>query len=78
MSPPVLAEVVAIRGESLVSLLITVLIVACVFWLLSWLIAYIPVQEPFAKIARVILAVAAVLILINALLGLAGHPLVAW
>lgn len=50
------------------------IIAGLVFYLLDWLIRYVGIPEPFAKVARVILAVAAVFILIYALLGLAGGP----
>jgi uncharacterized membrane protein YtjA (UPF0391 family) len=46
-----------------------------VLWLLWWLIGYAGLPEPFSKIARVVLAVIAVLMLINLLLGLIGTPL---
>jgi len=62
----------------LVHILIQILIVGGVCWLLWWLIGYIGLPEPFNKIARVIIAVVAVLFLINLLLGLGGTPLVRW
>jgi len=68
----------AISGEALIQAVIWIVIAGVIWWLLNWLIGYAGIPEPFAKVARVILAVVAVLILINALLSLAGHPLVAW
>ncbi len=63
--------------SSLVGVLVTLLIVGGICWLLWWLIGFIAPPEPFNKIARVIVAVVAVLFLINLLLGLAGYtPLV--
>lgn len=67
-----------ISGSGLVSALIWIIIVALIFWLLWWLVGYINPPEPFAKILRVILALAAVIFLINALLSMAGHPLISW
>lgn len=67
-----------IAASSLLSLLLTLVIVGCIFWLLWWLVAYIGLPAPFDKIARVILAVVAVFILIDLLLGLAGTPLIRW
>lgn len=64
--------------SSLVSGILFIIIAGLVFWLLFWLIAYIGLPEPFAKVARVILAVAAVFICIAILMGLAGHPVVLW
>ena len=56
----------------LVHLFIQILVVGGVCWLLWWLIGYIGLPEPFNKIARVLIAVVAVLFLINILLGLSG------
>lgn len=67
-----------ISGQSMIHALITLVVVGLVFWLLLWLISYIGLPEPFAKVAKVILAVVAVLFLINFLLSIAGHPLVTW
>jgi hypothetical protein len=68
----------AISGQSLVQSLIFLVCVGLCFWLLWWLIAYINLPEPFAKVARVILALAAVVFLINLIMGIGGHPLIRW
>jgi hypothetical protein len=65
----------AISGESLIQSLVYLICIGVVFWLLWWLLDYCKVPEPFNKVGRIILAVAAVLVLINILLGLAGRPL---
>lgn len=75
MHPIILAS---ISGQSLVQTLIWVVVVGLICYLLVWLIGYAGVPEPFAKIARVIIALFAVLFLINVLLSLAGHPVVVW
>ena len=62
----------------LVHLFIEILIIGCVCWLLWWLVGYIAPPEPFNKILRVVIAVVAVLFLINVLLGLNGTPMVRW
>lgn len=63
--------------SALVSVIVTLLVVGGVCWLLWWLIGFVGLPEPFNKIARVIVAVVAVLFLINMLLGFAGHsPLI--
>ena len=67
-----------ITGSALISLLITVIIVGLTFWLLMWAIGSIGIPEPFNKVARVIVILAAVLYLLDVLLGLGGHPLVRW
>lgn len=78
MSMILLPFLAVISGESVVSTLIWLICIGLIFWLLWWLIAYIGLPEPFNKVARVILAVAAVVVLINVLLSLAGHPLIRW
>jgi len=40
------------------------------------LIGYAGVPEPFAKVARVLLAIVAVILLINAILVVAGRPFI--
>ena len=62
--------------EGLVELVVYLAIVGGVLWLLLWLIGYIGLPEPFAKVAKIIIMVVGVLILINVLLGFAGHPIV--
>lgn len=66
----------AVSGSGLISILIWVVVVAVIFWLLWWLVDYIKLPEPFNKVVKVILAVVAVIFLINALLTMAGHPIV--
>lgn len=72
-----LAAAINISIESLVELVIYLLIVGGVFWLLLFLIDYVGVAEPFSKIAKIVVMVVAVLLLINLLLGFAGHPVFA-
>jgi hypothetical protein len=64
-----------LSSESVIQSLVYIVCIGLIFWLLWWLIQYVALPEPFSKVARVILAVAAVVILINILLGLAGHPI---
>ena len=75
MNSLILAQV---SGEAVVHSLVYFIILGVIFGLLWWLLDYVKVPEPFNKIGRVILAVAAVVVLIGWLLGLAGHPLVRW
>jgi len=58
--------------EGVVRAIIYLIVAGLIFWLLFWLINYVGLPEPFNKLARVILAVAAVIICIVILLGLAG------
>ncbi len=69
------AVIAAISNSDLVNFVIMLLVAGLVFWLLTWLIGYIGVGEPFTKIARAVVAIVAVLFVINALLSLTGHRL---
>lgn len=57
---------------TLVSIIIWIIIVGAIFGLLWWLIGYCGLPEPFNKVARVVLAVVAVLMIISILLELVG------
>jgi cadmium resistance protein CadD (predicted permease) len=61
--------------SNLVSIIVYLLVVGGICWLLWWLVGYIGLPEPFNKIARVIIAVVAVVLCINLLLSLLGTPL---
>ena len=63
-------------AEGLISIVVWIVVVGLVFYLLWWLVGYLGLPEPFNKVARVVLAIAAVLFLINLLMGLTGHPLI--
>lgn len=62
--------IAALTLDSTFNAVLTILVIGLVFYLIRWLIAYVGVPEPFAKIANIILAVAAVIILIKVLLSL--------
>jgi len=66
----------AISGSSLLSLLLWIVIIGTIFGLLWWLIQYVGLPAPFDKIARVVLAIIAVVFLINALLSVVGEPFI--
>lgn len=70
--------IAAVSGQHIIKGLMTLIVVGLVFWLFWWLISYIGLPEPFGKIARVIVAIAAVFFLINFLLTLAGSPIISW
>lgn len=55
-----------------VSVVIYLVVAGLVFGLLWWLIGYAAIPEPFNKLARVALAVLAVLVCIGLLLSLVG------
>ena len=56
----------------LLHLLIQVIIVGMVCWLAWWLIGYIGLPAPFDKVARVIVAIIAVVFLLDVIMGMGG------
>jgi hypothetical protein len=65
-----------LEATGILSFVLTIVVIGLVFWLLLWLIDFVGLPEPFNKVAKVILAVVAVLLLINFLLGLTGAPFI--
>lgn len=70
--------IAVISGQALVNALIWIVVAALIWWLFTWLLGYIGIPEPFNKVCKVILAILAVLFLVNALLTLVGRPFIAW
>lgn len=62
--------------QEMMRFVLYIIVIGLVLWLLWWLIGYAALPEPFAKVAKIILAVVAVFFLINLLLSLIGSPLV--
>lgn len=65
-----------LSGDSAIRSLVYLIVVGLIFWAIWWFLAYVAIPEPFNKVVRVILALVALLIIINVLLGLIGHPLI--
>jgi hypothetical protein len=55
-----------------VTIVITLIVAGLIFGLLWWLIGYCGLPQPFDKVARVVLAIIAVLVVIGILLQLVG------
>lgn len=68
--------IAAISGSEIVNFVVWLIVAGIIFFLLNWLIDYVKVAEPFNKVLKIIIAVAAVLVIINALLALTGNPIV--
>lgn len=68
-----IAIIAAVTGGSLVSALITLVVVGLICYLLWWFLGYVGLPEPFNKIARVLIALIALIFLINLLLGFTEH-----
>lgn len=60
----------------LIATIIYLIVAGLIFYLLYWLLGVVALPEPFQKIATVILAIAAVLVIIGVLLNLVGHPII--
>lgn len=73
--PLILAQV---SGNALLNGLVWLVVVGLICYLLWWLIGYMGLPAPFDKVARCVLALVAVVLLINWLLGLSGHGIVVW
>lgn len=65
----------AISGNSLVMALVWVIVAAALWYLLNWAITASGVGDPFAKIGKIIVILAVVVLIVNALLLLVGRPL---
>lgn len=65
-----------ITAAQLVNTTIYLVVFGLIFSLLWWFVSYVGLPEPFAKVARVVIAFAAVLLLISLLLSLAGITLI--
>ncbi len=66
----------SISGSDVVNFFVWVVVAGLILFLLNWLIDYVKVAEPFNRVLKVVLAVFAVLVIINALLALTGNPVV--
>lgn len=66
----------AISTDQLLHAVIWVIVAGLIFWLVNWLITYVGVPEPFNKVAKVIIAIVAVVFLVNALLTIVGKPFI--
>lgn len=75
---PLISTLAVVSGDSLVSAVIWIVISGLVFWICTWLITYIGIPEPFNKVARAAVAIIAVILLINAILAIAGKQFIRW
>jgi len=70
--------IASISGSTLLTAVVWCVVAGLIFWLLNWLIDYTGMPEPFNKVAKVIVAVVAVVMLVNALMSVAGRPFITW
>lgn len=76
MKLPVLISLIS--GEQLLNVLFVLVIWGVILFVLWWGLHKIAPPEPWLKVGTVILVLVTVLVLVNILLGLVGHPLIAW
>lgn len=65
-----------ITGAALFNAVIVLVIVAFAFWAVWWFIDYVGIPEPFNKALRVITGLAALIFVVNVVLGLFGHQFI--
>lgn len=62
-------------GAGLLNVVIWLIVAGLLYWLAIWLLGELGLPEPFNKLLRVLAAVIAFVIVVNALLSLTGHRL---
>lgn len=65
----------SITASGLLAVVVYLVIVGLIWWAVWWFLDYVAAPEPVNKILRVLVALAALLIVVNLLLGLVGAPL---
>lgn len=75
----ILASILAvINGDQLIEALIYVVVWGVIMWVLWWGLNTIAPPEPWKKVGTVLLVLITVLVLVNILLGIGGHPIIRW
>lgn len=64
-----------ISAQALISLVIWLVVAGLIYWLCEWALGSLGIPEPFNKVIRVIMILIVFFIVLNALLTLAGWPL---
>ena len=73
---PILA---AISGSAVINVIVTLVIVALIYFIADWALKKIALPPPFDKVAMVLLVLLAAVFLINALMGLTSNgPFIRW
>ena len=63
---------VSFNSDQIINAVIWIVVAGIIFWLLTWLIDYCGIPQPFNKVAKVLVALVAVVILIKVLLSFTG------
>lgn len=67
-----------ITGTFLLTLLVWILIIAAIASALVWVVAYVSPQPPFDKIARLVVGIIVIVMVIELVSSMAGHPFIPW
>lgn len=67
-----------LSAHGLMMLVIQLVIGGLILWLIWWFVNYVGPPEPIKKVCLVLIALFALIWLVNILMSLAGHPLVNW
>lgn len=70
--------IAALTLGGLVPLLIELIVIGLICGLLWWLVGFIALPEPFNRVARILIAVVAVVLVINMLLSLTGSRFITY
>jgi len=63
---------VSFSSDQIINAVVWLVVAGIIFWLCTWLIDYCKVPEPFNRVAKVLVALVAVVILIKVLLSFTG------
>lgn len=72
---PILA---VISGDAVISAIIWIVVAALIYFVVMWGIEKVGIPEPFHKIAIALVVLMVVVLLVNALLTIAGHGFIRW
>ncbi len=67
-----LLSAISVTGENLITAVVWLLIAAVVYFILQWGVNKINPEQPFRKVIDVILVIAVIVLVINALLSIIG------
>ena len=78
LASPMAFAAVNLSVDKLVDLVVWLLIAAAFYWLAKWLVGEIAPEPPFDKIIKIVMAIIVFVIVLNALLSVAGSPLISF
>jgi hypothetical protein len=70
--------IAAVSGSGLLTLLVQLIIAGLIFYALVWFVRWLALPEPFSKILLALVGLAAIIFLVNLLMGLGGQGFIQW